>query len=61
MGFYRDKNSYLRDSWNRLDFAVVLFSIADLIIGNLDATSISFLKALRALRALRPLRIVTKS
>ena len=31
MGFVIHRNSYLRDSWNRLDFFVVLVSILDFI------------------------------
>ena len=46
--------SYLRNPWNRLDFAVVVFSVVNL------TGSASKLAALRALRALRPLRAVSR-
>ena len=32
IGFFVDKNSYLRDSWNQLDFGIVLISILDFIL-----------------------------
>lgn len=53
MGFIKHYNSYLRDPWNWIDFAVV-------IIGVIEMTPIptSSLKALRTLRVLRPLRTV---
>ncbi len=56
MGFIHHKNSYLRDTWNWLDFAVVMVSIVDYIPG----ISGSNLKALRTLRVLRPLRSINK-
>ena len=41
-GFILDDNSYLRDSWNVLDFSIVVFSIIDM---SLPGSDISFLKA----------------
>ena len=35
-GFALDENSYLRESWNRLDFFIVIVSIVDLIFTDLD-------------------------
>lgn len=32
LGFIVSKGSYLRDAWNVLDFAIVIFSIGDIII-----------------------------
>jgi hypothetical protein len=57
MGFVLHPNSYLRDSWNRLDFFVVLISILDFLPGLNDYSS---LKVLRTLRILRPLRSINK-
>ena len=57
MGFVVHKNSYLRDSWNRLDFFVVFVSILDFIPA---LEQYSSLKVLRALRILRPLRSINK-
>jgi len=56
MGFIHHKNSYLRDTWNWLDFAVVCVGVTDYIPG----VSGSNLKALRTLRVLRPLRSINK-
>ena len=30
IGFIMDNNSYLRDSWNQLDFIIVMFSLIEL-------------------------------
>jgi len=51
------KNSYLQDSWNILDFTIVLISLISLSID----TDISFIKVLRVARILRPLRLIQKS
>lgn len=56
MGFVHHKNSYLRDTWNWLDFLVVCIGMTDYIPG----ISGSNLKALRTLRVLRPLRSINK-
>ena len=56
MGFIHHKNSYLRDTWNWLDFAVVVVGVFDYIPG----IGGSNLKALRTLRVLRPLRSINK-
>ena len=56
-GFIVHKNSYLRDSWNKLDFFVVLVSIMDFVPG---LEKYSALKVLRTLRILRPLRSINK-
>lgn len=54
-GFIFGKNSYLRDSWNVLDFIIVSTSLMPLVI------SINFsVKSLRAIRVLRPLKTITK-
>ena len=52
MGFVLHSQSYLRDGWNFIDFAVVLIGIAEFVGGGVN------LKALRALRVLRPLRSI---
>ena len=54
MGFCFHKNSYLRDTWNWLDFAVVCVGVIEQIPG----MGGSNLKALRTLRVLRPLRSI---
>lgn len=50
-GFAGVQGTYLRDHWNKLDFFVVLLSMADQFLDNVGSLS-----ALRAVRALRPLR-----
>jgi hypothetical protein len=40
MGFALNYNSYLRDSWNILDFSIVIFSIIDMSI----TSDLSFMK-----------------
>ena len=51
-GFVVHRKSYLRDSWNVLDFTALLVSYVSLI------PSIPNLKALRILRVMRPLRSI---
>jgi hypothetical protein len=52
MGFVVHKNSYLRDSWNVLDFIVAIIGIGDLL------PNMPNLKALRTLRVFRPLKSI---
>lgn len=56
LGFAMDEGSYLRDSWNRLDFFIVTTSIIDMM---LTSTDIPALKVLRMLRMIRPLRVIS--
>ena len=51
-----DKGSYLRESWNQLDFFIVVTSLVDNMMAGSD---IAALKILRMLRILRPLRVVS--
>ena len=55
-GFIMEKGSYLRESWNQLDFFIVVTSIIDLIFDGIDFPVI---KILRLLRTLRPLRVIS--
>jgi hypothetical protein len=57
-GFFFCKNSYLTDSWNRLDFIIVVASTADILLENLN---LQFIKILRLLRVLRPLRFLSSN
>lgn len=52
MGWFLDPGSYLRDSWNVLDFLVVVSSLFTSIPG------IPRISALRVFRVLRPLRTI---
>ena len=56
LGFVFEENSYLRDSWNQLDFFIVLASILDLTFSEFN---VPMIKVLRLLRIFRPLRFVT--
>ena len=54
---------YTSDSWNLLDFFVVMISMFDIYATNFTkgkSEGLNSLKALRALRALRPLRAIRK-
>lgn len=55
-GFIQDTGSYLRESWNQLDFFIVCASIFDLAFDNVDIPAI---RVLRLLRTLRPLRFIS--
>lgn len=57
MGFIVHDNSYLRDSWNCLDFLIVVISIVGLLPMGGGGSSV---KVLRTFRILRPLRSVNK-
>ena len=58
-------NPYIKNTWNKLDFFVVMSSLVEVIMPILNGgdgnESLKSLKALRALRALRPLRMVSKN
>jgi hypothetical protein len=57
-GLVLHEGAYLRNSWNVLDFVVVVASVTNLAASALD---IGWLKTLRVLRALRPLRMVSRN
>jgi RsiW-degrading membrane proteinase PrsW (M82 family) len=54
-GFFVEKNSYLRDPWNWLDFVVVISALVGFI---LPGSSLSFLRVFKVLRPLRSLNKV---
>ena len=56
MGLVMDDGSYLRESWNVLDFFIVASSIIDM---SLTGVNLPFIKVLRLLRTLRPLRFIS--
>lgn len=55
MGLFLNKGSYLRDSWNVMDFTIVLTSFISAFSGGGGGS----LASLRALRILRPLRTIS--
>ena len=56
LGFAMDEGSYLRDSWNKLDFFIVVTTAIDQM---LSGANIPALKVLRMLRMIRPLRVIS--
>jgi hypothetical protein len=62
LGFIMGKHSYLRDSFNQLDFIIVVFSCVSYVLERQEnAPDLTYMKAFRALRALRPLKLVSKN
>ena len=61
MGFVIGPGTYLKDSWNVLDFVIISFSVLNWILDSVSGISVSFLRGFRALRALRPLRMVSRN
>ena len=57
MGFMLNKGSYLRETWNVLDFIIVVSAYIPYFLES-DGTSVD-LTALRSLRVLRPLRTIS--
>lgn len=55
LGLIMDEGSYLRDTWNQLDFFIVSSSIIDMAATGVD---IPVIKVMRMLRTLRPLRFI---
>lgn len=58
LGFVGSPTAYLRNSWNVLDFIVVIISLLSTFT---DASSLKALRSLRALRGLRPLRVINRA
>lgn len=56
MGFIMDEGSYLRESWNQLDYFIVITSLFDLAS---TSNKVGFIKVIRILRILRPLRFIS--
>lgn len=56
--FFNGKNSYLRISWNIMDFVIVVFSVISIIFSDMN---IQFIKVVRMLRVLRPLRMISRN
>ena len=53
MGFFMRAHSYLRDSWNVLDFVVVVLGLVSLVLSTKNDISV-----FRVFRILRPLRTI---
>ena len=71
LGFAFHKGSYLRNTWNVLDFSIIIISIISIATGpfvtgicgasGVSGTELKSLRSLRALRALRPLRAIKRA
>ena len=48
---------YFHSAWNKFDFFVVVASIVDLIVANIDGIDAAFLKSFQIIRVLRVLRV----
>ena len=55
-GFVLNKDSYLRDAWNFLDFIIVSSSYIPLVLTSSSGVNLT---SLRSLRVLRPLRTIS--
>lgn len=60
-GFVFGKGTYLRESWNILDFLIVVSTIINWILTAFSTVNISYVRSLRALRSLRPLRMISRN
>ncbi len=56
LGFLFNKGAYLRDTWNILDFVIVITSYIPYILSTSKTVNLS---SLRSLRVLRPLRTIS--
>lgn len=65
MGFIATPGTYLRNSWNVLDFVIVCISLIEFVdLAMADeggGSGLSFLKTTRILRAFRPLRLISRN
>jgi hypothetical protein len=52
MGFFMREHSYLRDSWNMLDFLVVFLGWISLVVNNSSMSGIKVVRTLRPLKAI---------
>ena len=51
---FNGEKSYLLNTWNILDFSIVLFSVESLLF----ESNLSFIKVFRTARILRPLKLI---
>ena len=59
--FVLHPTAYLKDSWNVLDFAIVVISLVSLILAYSGGSGFEFIQVLRTFRALRPLRVINRN
>ena len=57
-GQWQHEEAYLRNTWNFLDFTIVMIGFLDIFLSTMQLEGFDA-KALRAFRVLRPLRLVS--
>jgi flagellar motor component MotA len=55
---FNGPDSYLRETWNVIDFIIILISV---ISASLTSVNLSVLKVIRLFRVLRPLKLISKN
>ena len=55
---FNGPDSYMKNSWNQMDFIIVFFSMVSIAFHDIDLGPI---KILRILRVLRPLRMISRN
>ena len=55
---FNGEDSYIRNSWNIMDFVIVSFSLISIIFSDVN---LEIFKLLRMLRVLRPLRMISRN
>lgn len=55
LGLLRKKDGYFKDSWNLLDFIILLMTVINVLLSNVNSN----ISALRTLRVLRPLKTIS--
>lgn len=55
-GFWIEKSTYLKDSWNVIDFLIIIISLVDWLVASI---SLKYIKIIRLLRTLRALRFIS--
>jgi len=58
LGFIMHPSSYLRNTWNILDFTIVMIGVVSMVLAYMKIEGFD-VKALRAFRVLRPLRLIS--
>ncbi len=58
LGFIMEDSTYLRDSWNQLDFVIVVLGLVEYTMND---NKLPFLKVVRLTRVLRPLRFISRN
>ena len=58
---FNGDQSYLKNPWNRLDFAIVIVSIISLAMPVEASESLTAFKVIRMARLLRPIRVISKN